>query len=196
MGIWGKCWLQASHSLSWNGGPLTIQGGLQTFCSLFWSAINSPRHQTETWRRRWSCLNGSSSRRQVKEGVKLAVSGARWRQWRRGWHNSLQRVSHFFRVRVPALWDLVSHSLVSHTWSSFFTFGSVVFVDLLCNFMKCIIVFDFTFKKMFYYLLYNSFFSKVHLMPGKKLVVLVLCAATLLVSKDNFLQRSHNRYLP
>ena len=102
MDIWGECWLQASHSLSWNVGPLTVPGGLQTFCSLSWSAINSPRHQTETWRRRWSCLNLSSSRRQVKEGVKLAVSGARWRQWRRGWHNSLQRVSRIFRVRVTA----------------------------------------------------------------------------------------------
>jgi hypothetical protein len=49
----------------------------------------------------------------VKEGMKLAVPGARWRQWRRGWHNSHQRVSQIFGVRVVA--GLVSHSLISHS---------------------------------------------------------------------------------
>ena len=103
---WVNCfkknqWLRFPCWLSWTQ-HLTVPGGLQTFCSLSWSAINSPRHQMETWRRSWSCLNLSSSRCQVKEGVKLAVSGTRWRQWRRGWHNSLQRVSRIFRVRVTA----------------------------------------------------------------------------------------------
>jgi hypothetical protein len=42
--------------------------------------LTSQSQTPETWRSRLSCLNLSSSRRQVKEGVKLAVSGARWRQ--------------------------------------------------------------------------------------------------------------------
>ena len=46
------CRLQTSCSFSWNVGLKTVLGSLQTFCSLSWSAINSPRDQKETWRRR------------------------------------------------------------------------------------------------------------------------------------------------